>query len=206
MVGQLANLSAIMQAEEAYRKQRTKLVDHFLAVKRYTFFKRNYRKKTLQKRRQNQVKPGRTSLWWENIQHGIACVEEFKDNFRMQKVNFNRLCTELHPHIAKKDTMMRNAVDMETQVAITLYYLSDEGRLRKTASAFGLARSTVSLIVRRVTRAISTYLGRSILCCLSLRMMYLIYRRTLSTAMAFLSVLVQWMEPILTLSNLKKTH
>ena len=37
MVGQLANLSAIMQAEEAYRQQRTKLVDHFLAAKRFFF-------------------------------------------------------------------------------------------------------------------------------------------------------------------------
>ena len=35
MVGQLANLSAIMQAEEAYRQQRTKLVDPFLAAKRF---------------------------------------------------------------------------------------------------------------------------------------------------------------------------
>ena len=43
----------------------------------------------------------------------------------------------------------------ETQVALTLYYVSDEGRLKKTASnAFGLSRACVSLIIRRITRAI----------------------------------------------------
>ena len=31
---------------------------------------------------------------------------------------------------------MRDSVTVETQVAITLYYLSDEGRLRKVANAF----------------------------------------------------------------------
>ncbi len=40
---------------------------------------------------------------------------------------------------------MRSPVDVEKQVALTLYYLSDEGRLRKTANAFGLSRSCVQL-------------------------------------------------------------
>lgn len=42
---------------------------------------------------------------------------------------------------------------------MTLYYLSDEGRLRKTANAFGISRSSVSLIVRRVCKAIAIHLG-----------------------------------------------
>ena len=39
---------------------------------------------------------------------------------------------------------MRAAVDVVKQVAVTLYYLSDEGRMRKTANAFGLSRQAVS--------------------------------------------------------------
>ena len=54
---------------------------------------------------------------------------------------------------------MRSSVDVNKQVALTLYYLADEGRLRKTANAFGLSRPCVSIVVRRVTRAISVYLG-----------------------------------------------
>ena len=44
-------------------------------------------------------------------------------------------------------------------MAVTLYYLSDEGRMSKTANAFGLSRSTVSVVIRRVTRAITIHLG-----------------------------------------------
>ena len=54
---------------------------------------------------------------------------------------------------------MRESVEVDRQVAATLYYLSDEGRLRKTANAFGLSRSSVSIIIRRVTHAITVHLG-----------------------------------------------
>lgn len=48
---------------------------------------------------------------------------------------------------------------METQVALTPYYLFDERRLRKTANTFGLAKSTTCIIVRWVCQAITTHLG-----------------------------------------------
>lgn len=54
---------------------------------------------------------------------------------------------------------MRSPIDVERQVALTLYYLSDEGRIRKTANAFGLSRAYVSIALRRVTRAIALHLG-----------------------------------------------
>ena len=50
-------------------------------------------------------------------------------------------------------------VEVERQVGLTLYYLSDKGRLRKTANVFGLARASVSVIIRRVTTAISLHMG-----------------------------------------------
>ena len=54
---------------------------------------------------------------------------------------------------------MRMPVPVEKQVAVTLYYIADEGRLRKVANAFGLAKSTVSVIVQRVCFRISDVLG-----------------------------------------------
>lgn len=54
---------------------------------------------------------------------------------------------------------MRGSVSVETQIAATLYYLSDEGRLRKVVNVFGLSRSCCSIIVRRVCSAITTHLG-----------------------------------------------
>ena len=40
-----------------------------------------------------------------------------------------------------------------------MYYLSDEGRLRKVANAFGIGKSSASRIIRRVTQSISKFLA-----------------------------------------------
>ena len=44
------------------------------------------------------------------------------------------------------------------QVAVTMARDDDEGRFRKTANAFGIAKNTVSMITRRATKAISNHL------------------------------------------------
>ena len=50
-------------------------------------------------------------------------------------------------------------LSVETQVAVTLSYLADEGRMGKVANVFGIGKSTVLKVVRRVTMAISRLLG-----------------------------------------------
>ena len=89
----------------------------------------------------------------------VVVPEEWKENFRMCKENFLKLCAELRPYVERATTGMRQPIEVERQVAATLYYLSDEGRHRKTANAFGISRSATSVIVRRVTRAISEHMG-----------------------------------------------
>jgi len=69
----------------------------------------------------------------------VVVPQEWKENFTMCEENFMKLCNELRPHIQKLTTNMRSPVEVERQVVLTLYYLSDEGRLRKTANAFGLS-------------------------------------------------------------------
>ena len=54
---------------------------------------------------------------------------------------------------------MRMPLSVETQVAVTLYYLADERRMGKVANALGIGKSTVLKVVRRVTMAISRLLG-----------------------------------------------
>ena len=98
-------------------------------------------------------------MWWNNFVDEVVVAEEWKENFRMCKENFLKLCDELRPHIQKQTTSMRVPVVVERQVPLTLYYLSDEGRLHKTADAFGLSRSTVSITVRRVARVLTMHLG-----------------------------------------------
>ena len=50
---------------------------------------------------------------------------------------------------------MRSPVTVEKQVALTLYYL----RTSMVANAFGLSRACISIIIRRVSHAIATFLG-----------------------------------------------
>ena len=49
----------------------------------------------------------------------------------MSRMSFFQLCNLLRPYIEHQATHMRCTISVETQVAVTLYYLSDEGRLRK---------------------------------------------------------------------------
>ena len=74
---------------------------------------------------------------------------------------FMELCEDLRPLLERISTRMRYPISVETQMAVTLYYLSDEGRYRKVANAFGISRSSVSIIVRRVCAAVCEYLGPS---------------------------------------------
>ena len=105
------------------------------------------------------MRPGRTRAWWDNFVLNVVVPEEWRENFRMSKGTFYSLCRELRPYIEQQSTRMRQPIEVERQVGITLYYLSDEGRIRKTANAFGVSRSSVSVIIRRVARAISQHLG-----------------------------------------------
>ena len=76
----------------------------------------------------------------------------------MSRESFLVLCTELNDHILKISTRFRKAVSVEEQIALTLYYLSDKGRLRKTANAFGLGKLAISHIIRCVCKAITVHL------------------------------------------------
>ncbi|XP_030594603.1 putative nuclease HARBI1 [Archocentrus centrarchus] len=110
-------------------------------------------------RRRFWKRPGRTSKWWDNFVADVVDGDEWRENFRMSKTSLVALCEELRPYIDGENTTMRAPVDALTKVACTIYYLSDEGRLRKTANAFGLSRATVSIIIRQTCHAISVHLG-----------------------------------------------
>ena len=75
----------------------------------------------------------------------------------------NVRCGQLQLFLELQSTVMREPL-VNCQVALTLYYLADEGRMRKTANSFGLFRSSVSVVVRRVSRVISQHLGPQLIC------------------------------------------
>ena len=61
----------------------------------------------------------------------------------MSQRSLYELADQLQPYIECKTSIMRWPVDVVKQVAVTLNYISDEGRLGKTANAFGLSRQVV---------------------------------------------------------------
>ena len=73
----------------------------------------------------------------------------------MSEASFYMLCEELRPYLTKQTTKLRKPVSVETQVAVTLYYLAGEGRMRKVSNSFGLGKATVSKVIRHVTSVIS---------------------------------------------------
>ena len=114
---------------------------------------------TRKKDRRFWERPGRTSAWWNNFKNGLVVPEEWNENFRMSKERFDKLCLQLRPCIEKQNTHLRKSISVEKQVAVVLYYLMDEGRYRKVANAFGISRSSVSSIVRKVCKVIAIELG-----------------------------------------------
>ena len=118
-------------------------------------------------KRKNKVKsqikywiwPGRSNEWWNGFVEDEVLPNEWKDNFRMSKESFYILVDKLQTYIIKNTTQMRQPINVEKQVAVVFYYLADEGPMRKTANAFGIAKCTVSKKTYRVTKTINTYLG-----------------------------------------------
>ena len=150
---------AILNYQADYQRKRAALI-RFVAVPvgKNAALKRVNKKRQAQRRR-FWIRPGRTHAWWAGFLNQIVVSEEWRESFRMSRDSLYKLTEELRPYIEGKDTVMRSAIDPVKQVAITLYYLSDEGRLRKTANAFGISRQTVYKIVRKVCKAITVYLG-----------------------------------------------
>ncbi|KAM4577098.1 putative nuclease HARBI1 [Odontesthes bonariensis] len=119
----------------------------------------NAPEETRRSERRVWTRPGRSSEWWDNFVNDVVDEQAWYENFRMTKDSLYALTDLLRPHIEGQWTNMRQPVPALKKVACTLYYLSDEGRLRKTANSFGLGRSTVSTIIRDTCRAITVHLG-----------------------------------------------
>lgn len=86
--------------------------------------------------------------------------EEWGENFRMSKQSFIKLCDLLRGYLEKQTTTFRLPISVEKQVGMFLYYIADEGRLRKTGNAFGVAKSTTSKVIRQVGNVISMHLAK----------------------------------------------
>ena len=134
----LYDLNAILLIfnEIEHLRLRMQYLDCISASNRLVIRSHRFRRPRL--RRRFWMRPGRTRAWWDKFVTNTVVPEEWRENFRMSRESFYTLCDKLDVHIVRQSTRMRNAVEVDRQVAATLYYLADEGRMRKTANAFGL--------------------------------------------------------------------
>ena len=88
-----------------------------------------------------------------------AADTEWIEYFCMSRSSFFDLVTILRSYLQKQQIKIPKPIAVECQVAIFLYYISDEGRYQKTANAFGVSRSSVSILIRKVAKIIIEHLG-----------------------------------------------
>ena len=131
------------------------------------YFKKNiylFIFRLLRKKRKIWVLPGRTEEWWANLNSGKMDPNEWKSNLRMSKDDFIELVETIRPYRPEKSNQVRtDVISLEKRVAITLYYLKDQGSMRLTANAFGIARCTVGQGVYEICVIITNHLGPSLI-------------------------------------------
>ena len=64
------------------------------------------------------------------------------------------MCNEIWPVIEKEDTVMRTAISVEQQVALTLWFLATNSDYRTIGHLFGVSKPTVCVITKEVCAAI----------------------------------------------------
>ena len=119
----------------------------------------------------------------------------------MSDESFEKLCGALRPDMQKNFTRFSDPVSVEKQVAATLYYLAEEGRMRKVSNVFGIGKSTISKVIRRVTQAITQYPGNGYIVLPTNQKELENMVSDLYSALPFHRVLVWWMVHMLVLKR-----
>jgi hypothetical protein len=84
----------------------------------------------------------------------------FRERTRVSHATFQYLCEELGPFLRKQDTNYRNSITVERRVAMSLVRLGSGNGLQIVGDLFGVAKSTVSKIVRDFCRMVRLHLQK----------------------------------------------
>ena len=110
-------------------------------------------------RRQVWKKPGRTDTWRENLLSGKLAEDEWKKNLRMTCDDFLELLSQEPFFRERLDTVRKDTLSLGKRVALTLYYLKDQGLYSMTCNALGCSKATISSCVNKVCNITTNYLG-----------------------------------------------
>lgn len=89
---------------------------------------------------------------------------EWKKNFRMDQDVFMILVNEVRPFLEpRRGPREDDVLSVEKQLAMTLYYLKDQGSILMTRNAFRVALCTVSVVVRKVCYVLIVKCGPNVI-------------------------------------------
>ena len=115
------------------------------------------------KKRSVWVKPGQTEEWWKNLESSEMSPEEWKNNLQLSKKGFHKLMDAIRPFAKLHSSKVRQDVlRLEKRIAITLYYLNDQGSMKMTANTFSIARCTVRAVVHKMCQILNESIGPKI--------------------------------------------
>ena len=111
------------------------------------------------RKKRNWENPEHTENWWINILQNQMLPEEWLMMFRMPSKDFFNIEEQIRTHIKQRqNSFMGDLISSCKKLAMTLYYLKDQGSLRMTSNATGVGLSTVSNSICQVCHAIVTVL------------------------------------------------
>jgi hypothetical protein len=88
----------------------------------------------------------RSQDWWERVVLREFSDQEWRENFRMSRQSFMKLC-ELMKTISPEEVTVRRAIPLAMRVAMVLYKLGSSAEYRLIANQFGVHKSTVKKFV-----------------------------------------------------------
>ncbi len=100
----------------------------------------------------------KSKQWWSEALSGVYGQSWWRENLRMTRETFTFVCDKLRPHIARQATRMREPIDVETRVAVTIWWLGTNIEYRSLAALFGLGRSTVGELINDTCSFIACHL------------------------------------------------
>ena len=115
-------LAALVAIQESFQ-QISRVITDISEQRRRINYLRQLLDAPIRRRRTRQVwiRPGRTSLWWDNFVQGKVDDRAWRENFRMSKDSLVALSEELRPYIEGEITNMRAPVGVLKKVACTYF-------------------------------------------------------------------------------------
>jgi hypothetical protein len=101
------------------------------------------------------VKP-RCTLWFSQFLMSLYEDSRWIEFFRMDKGSVATMCYRVWGAIEKQNTKYRLAIPVEVRVCCTLYKLAQGANFLACSEKFAIGRSTISIVIWEVVRAINS--------------------------------------------------